>query len=458
MIPAKTDFEYKLRRFFETYPYDFNGKILCVCLSGGADSVALLRGMLNIAEELNVIIKACHFNHGIRGQEADEDELFCKSLCKSLGVELFCGRDNVPAFAMLHKMSLEEAARDRRYAFFYRMGEKTTVDFCLTAHNMNDDAETLIYNLIRGSGVNGACGISLSYGLTLRPMLKIERREVEAYLDFLQQDYVTDSTNLSNDYTRNFIRHEIIPQMQKINPSVIQALTRFTESTRNDRDYFIPLVFGYYLDDIRKHPKAIRDRIIINKAYDTIDIHLNSDMVERIEKALFSGRRKTVPLTADAEAIVSRGRVKFVHKIEDEEFEFPPEALMMDESQYMFGRVTLSVKEESSADESNNKIFASNVITLDNVKGTVYVRNRRIGDKICIRGINRSLKKMFIEKKIPREYRQVVPIIYDDEGILYVPFIGISDRAFPKDNAKRYKITTTLDTVDKERWSDAYEK
>ncbi len=458
MSQRKTEFVSKLRSFFSKLPFDINGKCLCVCLSGGADSVALLRGMIELSEELNVNIKACHFNHGIRGEEADRDEEFCKELCKSLDIEIYCGRDDVPAYAALKKMSLEEAARDRRYAFFKRIYSKKKVDYCLTAHNMNDDAETLIFNLIRGTGPNGAAAIAPYNSNIIRPLLKITRQEIEEYLESIGQNHINDSTNETDEYTRNYIRHVIIPSMQRVNPCVVEALGRYTEACRTDRRYFSELVNQNYDADLRKLHKSVRDRWLLDRALTVLKIHLNSDMLESLERALFAGRRKIVPLTSNGEAIVCKGKVEFVRKIDDTEFDYPTEPLLSGENKYFGGRVTLSCKEISPQKENINKISTTNVITFDNIKGSVCVRNRRIGDKICIRGINRSLKKLFIDKKIPKEYRHIVPIIFDDEGILYVPFIGIADRAFPSQNSQRVQIVTALDNVQKERWTDAYEK
>ncbi len=458
MNRQKTDFIRKLREYFSKLPYNINGKCLCICLSGGADSVSLLRGMLEISEELGITVKACHFNHGIRGAEADDDERFCKELCAELNVDIYCGRDDVPAFAAMKKMTIEEAARDRRYAFFYRICEKRKVDFCLTAHNMNDDAETLLHNLIRGCGPNGASSIAPYNVMLLRPMLKITRSHVEEYLESIGQNYVTDSTNNFDDYTRNYIRHEILPKMQKINPSAIEALSRYIERCRDDRIYFDKVVMENYKSDLRKQPKSIRDRILIEKCKNTLHMHLNSEMMADIERALFSGRRKVLTLTADSEAIVAKGTVTFARKIADPEYEYPEETLIFGENTYFGGRVKLSLREYIEKNEKINKISTTNLITFDNIKGTLRVRNRRTGDKICIRGINRSLKKMFIDKKVPKEYRHIVPIIFDDEGILYVPFIGIADRAFPLETSNKVQIITALETVQKERWSDAYEK
>ena len=458
MNRVKADICNKLKLYFRNLPVDVSGTNMCVCLSGGADSVALLRAMLMIAEDLGVTVKSCHFNHGIRGLEADEDEVFCKNLCKELSVEIYCGRDNVPAFAKLNKMSLEEAARDRRYAFFERISYKDGVDYCLTAHNMNDDAETLLFNLIRGSGSNGASSIAPFNLFILRPMLKITREEIESFLQDIGQSYVVDSTNVSDEYTRNYIRHNVIPAMQKINPSVVTALSRYTQSCRDDRDYFNQIVFKNYDVDLRKLHKAVRKRVLIEKAHDCIGIKLNSDMIERIEKALFSGRRHIVPLTSNTEALIAKGIVNYAHKVEDEEFEFSEEILMLGHNEYFSGRISLDITENNSYSLQTDRVISKNVITLDNVVGTVRVRNRRIGDKICIRGINRSLKKMLIDKKIPREYRHIIPIIFDDQGILYIPFIGIADRAYPSDKTKNYTVISTLETINKERWSNAYEE
>lgn len=458
MNQRKTEFLSRLKNFFITLPFEINGKCLCVCLSGGADSVALLRGIKSISEELGVTVKACHFNHLIRGEEADRDESFCKELCEALDIEIYCGRDDVPAFASLNKMSLEEAARDRRYAFFKRIYMKKKVDYCLTAHNMNDDAETLLFNLIRGTGPNGAAAIAPYAGSILRPLLHITRSEIEEYLQSIGQNHITDSTNESDEYTRNYIRHVIIPAMQKINPCVVDALGRYTEACRTDRRYFSEVINSNFDTDLRKLHKSVRDRWLLERANNVLKLHLNSNMLESIEHALFSGRRKVVPLTSSGDAVVSKGRVEFVRKIDDTEFNYVSEPLLKGENKYFGGRVTLSCKDFSPNKRNVNKISTTNVITFDNIIGSVCVRNRRIGDKICIRGINRSLKKLFIDKKIPQEYRHIVPIICDDEGILYVPFIGIADRAFPSENSKRVQIITALDTVQKERWTDAYEE
>lgn len=458
MSRSRTDFIKKIRDYFIKLPYVKKGKSMCVCLSGGADSVALLRGLLEVSERFEFTVKACHFNHGIRGEEADRDEQFCKDLCEKLGVELYCGRDNVPAYANLHKMSIEAAARDRRYAFFERIVKKKNVDYVLTAHTMNDDAETLLLNLIRGSGSNGASAIAPMNLFTLRPMLKISREEVEAYLAYLSQDYVTDSTNASLDYTRNYIRHKIIPMMQVINPSVVDALSRYTQSCKNDRIYFDFEIMKYMNVDLRKVPKAIRDRVLIYKCRIALEMQLTSKMLDAIERVMFNNRRASVPLFDDAEAVVDQGQAVFVRRVKNENHEYDAQLMHLGENSVFDENVIIDVNNPDVEFEIANRVFTSDIISFDNIKGHVYIRNRRSGDSILIRGMHRVLKKYMIDKKIPKEYRNIIPILYDDEGIIYVPFVGIADRAVPNESTNNKKITTTFNKVDKERWNKPYEE
>lgn len=458
MNRAKTDYIGKLRAYFEHLPFDVKGKALCVCLSGGADSVSLLCGLLEISEQFGFTVKACHFNHMIRGEEADRDEDFCKSLCIARNVEIYCGRDDVPAFAKMNKMSLEEAARDRRYAFFSRIYSKKSIDFCLTAHNMNDDAETLLLNLIRGSGSYGASSIAKYTEKLLRPMLGISREEIEEYLKEISQDYIIDSTNDSVEYTRNYIRKIILPQMQVLNPSVVTALSRYIESVRNDREYFEDEVNQAVDSDLRDMPKAIRDRVFIKKAKDAFGISLNKSLIEKLDNAAFSNRRCIVSLFDEYEAIIDNGKVAFVNRIEIKDFEYELQPLHDGENSAFDGRISVNLFDKNDDFEIINKISTHDLLSFDNISGVISVRNRRVGDKICIHGINRSLKKLFIEKGIPKEYRNIIPIICDEEGILYVPFVGISDRAYPKSGENKRLLITVFNTVDKERWSNAYEK
>ena len=458
MKQVKADFLRKIREYMDSLEFPLAGKRICVCLSGGADSVALLHGMLCLSQEYNYTVLACHFNHLIRGDEADRDENFCKELCKSLGVKIYCGRDDVPAYAKLNKLSLEEAARKCRYAFFERMCKRNNIDYYATAHNMNDDAETLLLNLIRGSGSNGASSISpVSHNL-LRPLLKISRSEIESFLSVLGQEFVTDSTNASDEYTRNYIRHVLIPDIEKINPSAVQALAKYTSSCRVDRDYFESEISQYLDSDLCTVHKALRDRVILRKYKDFSGNILNSNMLREIEMALLSGKRTVIPLNGDFEAIIQNGKVNFFNKLDNTPFEFEECVLKENDNSYFGGRVDIGFYNNFVNCENFNKISISDLLSFDSIKGVLRVRNRRTGDKIRIHGINKSLKKLFIENKIPKEYRDIIPIFLDDEGIIYVPFIGVSDRAVPINALDKRQICTVFNTVDKERWNNAYEK
>lgn len=210
-----------------------------VCgLSGGADSTALLLAVKEISEEIGFAAAACHLNHGLRGEESDGDERFCTELCERLGIPLYKRRESVRDFAEKHE-SLEETARKVRYDFFEDalafFGENSVL---ATAHNANDNAETVLLNLIRGTGLRGLCGIPTERGRIIRPLLDISRAEIEEFLVENEQNYVTDKTNFSVIYTRNKVRAKILPEIIEINPSFLNTISRMTKNLRADEDFF----------------------------------------------------------------------------------------------------------------------------------------------------------------------------------------------------------------------------
>ncbi|MEG1562476.1 MAG: tRNA lysidine(34) synthetase TilS [Bacteroides sp.] len=199
--------------------FNAEDKIL-VALSGGADSVALLRLLLS----MGYTCEAAHCNFHLRGEESDRDETFVRELCQQLGIYLHITHFQTEAYAAAHHLSIEMAARELRYAWFARTKESSGAAVIAVAHHQDDSVETLLLNLIRGTGINGLLGIGARNGDVVRPLLCINRQEITDYLQSIGQAYVTDSTNLQDEYTRNKIRLNLLPLMQEINPSVKESI------------------------------------------------------------------------------------------------------------------------------------------------------------------------------------------------------------------------------------------
>ena len=200
------------------------GKYL-VALSGGADSVALLLLLL----DLGYRVEAAHCNFHLRGAESDRDEAFVAGLCRERGVALHLAHFDTAGYASLHKVSIEMAARTLRYAYFERLRADIGADAVCVAHHRGDNVETVLMNLIRGTGIRGLAGIRPVNGTVVRPLLCLSRGDIEAYLRSVGQGYVTDSTNLVADVTRNKIRLEVLPLLEKINPAVVENIRRTAE-------------------------------------------------------------------------------------------------------------------------------------------------------------------------------------------------------------------------------------
>jgi tRNA(Ile)-lysidine synthase len=199
-----------------------------VAVSGGADSVALLRGLLQARVSVKVVV---HFNHQLRGEESDQDEQFVLDLARQLGVDCVTTRRDIQTLANETKRNLEEVARTERYEFFSKVAEEKGCSWIATGHNANDQAETALHRLIRGTGLQGLRGVApirtLPNGTAIcRPLLRVSRSEIVSFLEVLGQPFRTDSTNASLEFTRNRIRSELLPLMQSFNPDVVNALSR----------------------------------------------------------------------------------------------------------------------------------------------------------------------------------------------------------------------------------------
>ncbi|MCF0202641.1 MAG: tRNA lysidine(34) synthetase TilS [Bacteroidaceae bacterium] len=199
-----------------------NSRIILVALSGGADSVFLLLHL--IAE--GYTIEAVHCNFHLRGDESDRDEQFCKNLCSRKGIKLHIAHFDTKEYAALHKVSIELAARRLRYAYFEQLREAVGADCIAVAHHKDDNVETILHNIIRGTGIKGLSGMQTRNGRIWRPLLNITRKEIEERLRALGETYITDSTNLLDDATRNKIRHHIVPVLKEINPQAVENISR----------------------------------------------------------------------------------------------------------------------------------------------------------------------------------------------------------------------------------------
>ena len=201
----------------------YGGKYI-VALSGGADSVSLLFVLKHLEHELGISIEAAHCNFHLRGAESVRDEEFCKQLCERLSVPLHLIHFDTQAYADLHRVSIEMAARDLRYGYFENLRRDIEAQDICVAHHRDDSVETVLLNLVRGTGLRGLRGIQPRNGNIIRPLLSLSREDIVQYLDALGESYVTDSTNLHNDVKRNKIRLDVMPLLRELNPSVSQSI------------------------------------------------------------------------------------------------------------------------------------------------------------------------------------------------------------------------------------------
>ncbi|HEX7286218.1 MAG TPA: tRNA lysidine(34) synthetase TilS [Candidatus Angelobacter sp.] len=217
------------------------GERVAVACSGGADSVALLRVLAELSQDLGIVLSVAHFHHGIRGAEADHDQGFVSKLAAQLGLELHLGAGDAPAWARDHKLSLETAARELRHAWFARLIAEKKVDKMATAHTLDDQAETVLMRMVRGAGARGLAGIAPIHQekSLVRPLLQVTRLEVEEYLKSLNQPWRDDLTNQDLAHTRNRVRRQLLPLLERdFNPAIRQTLADLAEMARGEEEFW----------------------------------------------------------------------------------------------------------------------------------------------------------------------------------------------------------------------------
>lgn len=438
----------KITQFSRKYKMFPNGSTVICGLSGGADSVCLTVCMQMLSKELGISVEAVHVNHCIRGAESDRDEQFCRELCQRLGIQLTVFTCDVPAFAKEHSLSLEDAARTMRYDSFKSCSDGKII---ATAHNANDNLETSLFNLARGSGLKGVAGIPPVRDNIVRPLLAVTRDEIDDFLAANGFSYVTDSTNLSDDYTRNKIRHRIMPLLAEINPSVVRTSARTLDVLREENDFIAAETqkalsecrCGNILKNLRNYPTLIRKRCIAVLLGDNCIPYSNERLAECERITINGGKlnvRGNLYIISDGESLQLKEICAQVHTAE------LSQELIIGENSIFEGKILCTEiisSKNININEIVNKKLAIYYLDYDKIIGRAFVRNRRNGDKIKLYGRNftSSVKKL-INETVPAQFRQELHFIEDGLGTVFAEYIGIADRAAPDENTRNLlKIT-----------------
>lgn len=408
----------KIRKFVADNALFDKGDTVLVGLSGGADSVCLTHALHTLKKQLGIEVYTAHVNHGIRGEEANRDAEFARLFSEFLGIKYYTVNLNIPKIAQKNGISEETAGRIARYDFFRKISEEHNITKIATAHNLNDNAETLLMNFMRGSTIKGMSGIPLKRGNIVRPILGLTRAEIEQYCAENNLGYVTDSTNSETLYTRNKIRHILLPLIEsEFNPSFVTTSAENSVLTAQDSAYIdkqTEIAFNCVvkngiagINELKTLDNAILRRVItrmINAAAETSD-DIRSIYVHDVIGLLDKNSGASVNLPRDVIARTEYGRLvvsKAVKEAKPFEYALKEGATIIPElrKSVIVGRANTRDKEDA--------IYISAGLC-----DRLTIRNRREGDVFMPYGMNGSkkVKEYFINNKIPRAERTFVPII-----------------------------------------------
>lgn len=438
----------KVLQTIQSYRMLSPGDKVVVGLSGGADSVALLHILKELQDSpLNIRLFAAHVNHGIRGEHAREDASFAQDLCDKWGIPFFLEEVDIPALARSMGLSEEEVGRQIRYGFFHEVAEKINANKIATAHHKNDQAETILHNLIRGTGMQGLTGMpAVSDGILIRPLLELTKQQIMEYLALHKLSYQEDATNKDSTYTRNRIRNQLIPALESdFNPDIVDGLVRMSGILRDEEDF----LSDYTKELYGKYAKPYTEKIIFDlRSFDSCHLAIQKRLVRLVLRELRgnlddvssshveaviklaagsrTGSQTTIPGSAkgalEVRVKVSYGALQF----QLVELDMP--LIYMEKSLDLPGQLMWEAPPMIITSERWNKnkglVFSPQCIYIDEdkINGSLRLRNRKKGDRFQPLGMKgtKKLKDFFIDRKIPVDQRDSIPLLVDDENIIWV--------------------------------------
>lgn len=420
-------------------------RVLCA-VSGGADSVCLLCRLLELGARRRLEIVAAHYNHGLRGAESDRDEAFVRALCAERGVPLVCGRGDVAAYARENGLGIEEAARTLRYAFLERTADETGCGRIATAHTADDNAETMLLNLARGTGLRGLCGIPPVRGRLVRPLLMTTRAEVEAYLAQHGAAHVEDSSNSADDYARNRVRHTAVPALESVNPAFAANAGRAAALLREDEAFLQSLARDFLAENFKDGalpagalaalPDPVSARVLRLVCGQALGAR-HVEALRRLARGEGLGHADVPGMRVTRE----QGRLRFGAA---------PAGRIRPAALAPAGRTAIpeagiavrcAVLTDCGEIHTSLNTFFFNY---ESICGNILCTSRRDGDKIRLagRGCTKKLSDLFAERGYTQSRRNLTPVFRDDAGVAAVWGFGVAQRcaARPGDTVLRIDI------------------
>lgn len=429
------------------------GDKVLVALSGGPDSVALLLALHELSRKLNITLLCLYLNHRIRPGAAKKESEFCRKLCAKLGVECFVEERDVPAIAKRARKSIEEAARDVRYAVLEKFASDNNVDKVVLGHHRNDQVETILFRLIRGTGPDGIAGMPYVRGIFIRPLLDVTKAELLEFLRTRRQKFCTDSSNASIVHQRNFIRRKIIPLLERLNPRVSDALLSFADLVKSDNQFVNEFSVGVCRKTVTRTPgdKFVLDLLELQPYADTVRRRVFRYVLQELSKDRLPSTRESVEIMLKAArdeskkvslpggVVAERRRSKlYVWRAHSsaitELLEVPGEVLVQ--------ALKTVVKAEREQREKVKFRFVprGKSVSLDYEKVRLPLKVGGIsrGERFQPLGMSgqKKIGDYLTDRKVPVPMRNEILVVSDQEGVVWLAGYEIADRVKIDKNTK----------------------
>lgn len=428
-----------------------------VALSGGADSTLLL----HLLSDAGIKLYAAHVHHGIRGKDADADLDFCRQTCRALKIPLFVVRINAPALAKRQRQSVETAAREARYRHFARLMRAHGIGLLATAHHADDNLETLLFRICRGTGTQGMRGIPALAPLpgtkenehlcVFRPLLHLTKKEILEACASLKITYVTDQTNACNDYARNRIRNCVIPELEQLFARPQHAAARLCRAASEDCDALDALADALYrthanggmlsLSLLQSQPAAVSKRLIAHLYAEQAKHHMAEAVhLDAVYARVRTGQLGSISLPGEICANIDRDALRMTPENTQKFFSY---LLPLQGGFCEIEGTDVAIWSSFPENQETNTSLDTNVYNLytelqvrfDTIKGRIFLRPMQEGDRILHGGMHKRVRKLYGQSGVPLWLRPRLPLLCDDDGVLAVPGICLRDGCKTTSNA-----------------------